>query len=136
MNSIVAKLIPYTKVPHQTFLPLQNWLSGFELSPFSVQVAVATNEKGDPIVTVCYTKVDAAFLITALVVDPKATAAEKHEASQGIDRLLESQAQLAGVTKLFLVKPGANECKEIATYTPRVTQPSEVKTPSRVIYLN
>jgi hypothetical protein len=136
--NIEAKLIPYTEVPHKTFVPLQNWMGGFEFksAALNTHVAVAGNEKADPIVSVCYMKVDDAFLITALVVNPKASAEEKNEASQGIDRLLESQAQLAGVTKLFLVKPGANECEDIATYTPRITQVSRLQPPSPVFYIN
>ena len=133
-SPIKSTLIPYSEAPHQTMLPLQNWLSGFEFKSLKTSVALASNEKG-VIVSVCYVKIDDAFLITAMEINPKATAAEKTEASNGIDILLEQQAQLARVTKLLMVTgPRGNECKEVATYIPRVTQAKELQAPTHAAY--
>jgi hypothetical protein len=137
MNSTPIKttLLPYSEAPHQTMVPLQNWLSGFEFKSLTPQVALASNDKG-VIVSACYIKIDDAFLITAMEVNPKATAEEKKEASNGIDLLLEQQAHLAGVTQLLMVKPGGNEAEVVATYTPRITQVSKLQLLSHVVYVN
>jgi hypothetical protein len=133
-NPIETKLLSYSEAP--VMVPLQNWLSGFEFkSGLNTNVAVASNDKG-VIVSVCYVKIDDAFLITAMEVNPKATTAEKQEASKGIDLLLEEQAQLAGITRTFIVRPGGNECEEVATYTPRITSVKKIITPSRAAYIN
>ena len=132
-NPIKATLVPYSEAPQM--LPLQNWLSGFEFKPLNTHVALASNEKG-VIVSMCYMKIDDAFLITAMEVNQKATAAEKKEASNGIDILLEQQAQLARVTRLLMVKPGGSEAEVVATYTPRITQVSQLQPPSPVVYVN
>jgi hypothetical protein len=139
-NPIKATLLPYSEVPHQTMLPLQNWLSGFEFFEFKsnplMRVAVASNDKG-AIISVCYIKIDDAFLITAMEINPKATIAEKKEASDGIDLLLEQQAQLAGVTMLFMVEgPRGNECKLVTNYTPRITSVANLQAPTQVAYEN
>jgi hypothetical protein len=136
MNSIEAKLIPYSEVPHQTMLPLNNWLSGFEFKSPTMRVAIASNDKG-AIVSVCYIKIDDSFLITAMEINPKASDAEKKEALDGIDILLEQQAQLAGVTKLLMVEgPRGNECKEVRTYAPRITSVAKLQAITQVAYVN
>jgi hypothetical protein len=135
-NNIKATLIPYSEAPHQTMLPLQNWLSGFEFKSLNTHVAIASNEKGVIVVSVCYIKIDSYFLITAMEINPKETAEEREEAGNGIDMLLEQQAQLAGVTTLLMVKPGSDEAEEVRTYTPRVTHSATLQAPTRVAYIN
>jgi hypothetical protein len=78
-STIKATLLPYSEAPHQTMLPLQNWLSGFEFKSLNTHVALASNDKG-VVVSMCYMKIDDAFLITAMEINPKATVEEKKEA--------------------------------------------------------
>lgn len=132
---ITTKLLPYTEVPHQT-MPLQNWLSGLELksTALNTHAVAASNDKGIIVVTCCYFQIDDAFLITTMKINPKATAAEKIEAGNGIDRLLEEHAQRAKVATLYLITPGTNECTEVRVY--KSTQVKELQAPSRVAYLN
>lgn len=135
MNSAPIKttLLPYSEAPHQTMLPLQNWLSGFEFKSLNTHVVLASNDKG-VVVSACYIKIDDAFLITAMEINPKATVEEKKEADDGIALLLEQQAQIAGVTQLLMVKPGGNEAEVVATYTPRITQVKELQAPAHAAY--
>lgn len=132
-SPIKATLLPYSEAPHH----LQNWTNGFKFkSPTTMRVAVASNEKR-AIVSVCYMKINDAFLITAMDIDPKASDYEKKEAGNGIDILLEQQAQLAGVTKLLMVEsPRSNECKEVRTYTHRIASAAQLQAPTRAVYVN
>lgn len=137
MNSAPIKttLLPYSEVPHQTMLPLNNWLSGFEFKSLHPRVVLASNDKG-VIVAACYITIDDAFLITAMEVNPKATVEEEKEASNGIELLLEQQAQIAGVTRLLMVKPGGNEAELVGTYTPRITSVAQLQAPTQAAYEN
>jgi hypothetical protein len=131
---ITTKLLPYSETPHQTLLPLQNWLQGFEFKSKSLmRVAVASNDKG-PIASACYIRVDDSYLISTMIINPKASAEETKEACNGIDGIMREQAQLEGVTKLYLVTPGTNECKLIDTFAPKVTQVKELQAPSHAAY--
>jgi len=136
-STIKTTLLPYSEVPPpQTTLLLQNWLSGFEFKALTMRVVIASNDKG-AIVSVCYIKIDDAFLITVMEINQKATDEEKKEASNGIDLLLEQQAQLAGVSRLLMVEsPRSNECKEVRTYHHRITSVAQLQAPTRAVYLN
>jgi hypothetical protein len=62
----------------------------------------------------------------------------KEMAQQGgdeIDKLLEQESQIAGVSRLLMVTPN-DGCEEVRTYTLKIPQPATLRTPSRVCYLN
>jgi hypothetical protein len=73
MNNIKAGLLRYSEVPWQSLMPLQTWLHGFDCNTNSLRVAQAANEQGEAICYVCYTKIDDAFVITAVAVASGAT---------------------------------------------------------------
>jgi hypothetical protein len=137
MNSspIKATMLPYSEVPHQTMLPLQNWLSGFEFkSNPNMHVAIASDEK-ETIVSVCYIKIDDAFLITAMEINPKATAEEKKQGGNAINDLLEQHAQLTGVSTLWMVSENGKECTPVP-FTPRIQHKEQLPVLSQVAYIN
>jgi hypothetical protein len=51
-SNIITKLLTYSELPHQTVVPLHNWLSGWELKSTALNAhAVAATKDNSPIVT-------------------------------------------------------------------------------------
>jgi hypothetical protein len=83
-------------------------------------VAQATNEIGEALCYINYSRIDNVFLITNLSVNPLATPEEAQRAGDIIDLLIEKQAHSAGVTALLIPIPGQDKCEEIRTYTRKI----------------
>jgi len=134
-TNITAQLVPYSNVPHQTMVSLQNWLNGYDFKSHTF-VRVAQASKGeDALVFVCFVKIDDAYLITAWVINPKATEEDAHQSGDALDNLLAQYAQLEGVTKLFMLQ-GGNTCTEVRIYEPRITYGQALPTITRIAYSN
>jgi hypothetical protein len=89
---------------------------------YTTRIAKATNEHGEVVLVVYYTTIGNAFLITYFVLHPHATVKEAQWAGDVIDRLLEREAQLAGIVALHILAPGKDECEEVRTYTRKIPQ--------------
>ncbi len=89
---------------------------------YATRVAKATNEHGDEVLVVYYTTVGKVFLITGFSVNPFASVKEVQHAGDVIDRLLEQEASLAGISALHILTPGKDECEEVRTYTRQLPQ--------------
>jgi len=133
-NPIKVALLSPSEVP---FPSLMAWLQGIDFNSPNLRVAQASNDKG-VIAHVYFIRVDDAFLITAIVFDPRATEADEKSGRDSIDIYLEQLAELEGVTRLFAVKSQTrgNGCELVRTYTSRATQSATLQAPTRVVYIN
>jgi hypothetical protein len=134
-NNIKATLLPNSEVPLQPGLQDHTWFRGFDFNTTGIRFAQATNENG----VICYVRfvtTDDVILITDFSVNSQATTEEVKQAGDAIDLLLEDEANIAGVSRLLLIKPGSSECIEVRTYTQRITHLPKLSTPSHVAYIN
>jgi hypothetical protein len=85
-----------------------------QISP--IRVAKATDETGDVVCSVSYTKIENYLLITSFSISPFASVEEAQHAGDAIDKQLEDEAAALGVSSLLIMVPGQDRCEEVRTY--------------------
>lgn len=124
-------------IEFQSWLCIRGLYNQFNFNSQNQKLARAVNDQEEVICYVSYTPIDDVFLITDFAANPKATREDAQIAGDAIDRLLEKQAQMAGVSRLLMIIPGKHECEELRVYRPvTFLQGIGCFTPSQAHYLN
>ena len=117
-NKLKATLVRYCELSVPVLTQLKAWMKRAPRFQFtdtdtfnasSLRVAVATNDKGEP---QSITIVEKMLFCSGFAVRPDAGQDVAMQAGAAIDRVIEQQAALEGISKIFLVAPSDFEMQE------------------------